>query len=226
MLRALRELGRVAGIGDPPLAVTLDKTLPIAAGLGGGSSDAGAALKLANRALGLDLPEAELAGIARIVGADGPMCLIARSAWAEGIGDALTPAPELPPLHAVLANPGRPSPTGAVYRAYDAGPPQPADRPAPPDDWSAAAVIDWLAEQRNDLEVPAVALEPAIGEALSAMHQSGAHLTRMSGSGATAFGLFETAAAARAASDTLRRQHTDWWVSATVLGDFQAGIAQ
>ncbi len=226
VLRALRELGRVAGLGAPSLAVTLDKTLPIAAGLGGGSSDAGAALKLANRALGLDLSETELSGIARIVGADGPMCLIARSAWAEGIGDALAPAPELPPLHAVLANPGRPSPTGAVYRAYDAGPTRPADRPAPPASWSAATVIDWLAAQRNDLEGPAVGLEPAIGEALSAVQRSGARLTRMSGSGATVFGLFETAAAARAAADGLRRQHSDWWISATVLGDFEAGFAQ
>ncbi len=226
VLRALRELGRMAGIGAPPLAVTLDKALPIAAGLGGGSSDAGAALKLANRALGLELPESELADIARIVGADGPMCLIARSAWAEGIGEVLTPAPALPPLHAVLANPGRPSPTGAVYRAYDAGPPQPDDRPAPPADWSTATVIDWLAGQRNDLEAPAVAIEPAIGEALVAMRVSGARLTRMSGSGATVFGLFGDAGAAATAADELGRNHGDWWVRATVLGDKTAETSQ
>jgi len=182
ILKALRALGETAGIGEPAMAVTLDKRLPIAAGLGGGSSDAGTALRLANRALGLDLPEAELAGLARVVGADGPMCLMGRSAWAEGIGDRLTPAPEFPPLHAVLVNPGRPSPTGAVYRAYDAGPPQLSDRPTPPPAWSPVPVIDWLAAQRNDLEAPAVALEPAIGEALSAMRAAGARLSRMSGS--------------------------------------------
>lgn len=226
VLRALRELGRVAGIGEPPLAVTLDKVLPIAAGLGGGSSDAGAALKLANRALGLDLPERELADIARIVGADGPMCLVARSAWAEGVGEVLSPAPQLPPLHAVLANPGRPSPTGAVYRAYDAGPPQPADRPAPPADWSPATVIDWLAHQRNDLEAPAVVLEPAIGEALAAMQASGARLTRMSGSGATVFGLFDSAPAAATAAGELGRNHGHWWVRAAVLGGKTAKASQ
>lgn len=226
ILRVLRTLGHAAGIGEPSLALTLEKNLPIAAGLGGGSSDAGAALKLAHRALGLDLSDEALARMSCVVGADGPMCLAMRSAWAEGIGDRLTFEPALPPLHAVLANPGRPSPTGAVYRAYDAGPPQSADRPAPPADWSAASVIDWLAGQRNDLEAPAAALEPAIGVALSEMAATGARLTRMSGSGATVFGLFDTAdAAARAAAD-LRDEHGDWWVRATVLGGDAAKAAQ
>lgn len=215
---AMRELGHVAGVGEPSLAVTLDKTLPVAAGLGGGSSDAGAALKLARIAMGLDLTEAQLAEIARVVGADGPMCLVARSAWAEGVGDRLEFAPELPPLHAVLANPGRPSPTGAVYRAYDAAPAGDADRPAAPADWSAGSVIDWLAHQRNDLQTPAVALEPAIGLALSAVQAAGARLTRMSGSGATVFGLFDTAHDAQAAAGALGRDHGDWWVRATILG--------
>ena len=196
VLRVLRELGHVAAIGEPSLAMTLEKALPIAAGLGGGSSDAGVALRLAHRALGLDMAEDALARISRVVGADGPMCLAARSAWAEGIGDRLTFEPALPPLHAVLVNPGRPSPTGAVYRAYDAGAPKSADRPAPPADWSAASVIDWLADQRNDLQAPAVSLEPEIGAALSAMGATGARLTRMSGSGATVFGLFDDAEAA------------------------------
>ena len=84
ILRALRALGDAAGVGEPRLAVTLDKRLPIAAGLGGGSSDAGAALKLARDALGLDLADDDLAAIAVVVGADGPMCLHARAAWAEG----------------------------------------------------------------------------------------------------------------------------------------------
>ena len=130
ILKALRALGEAAGIGAPPVRVTLDKRLPIAAGLGGGSSDAGAALRLTDRLLGLDLGEERLAQVSRVVGADGPMCLSVRPAWAEGIGERLTPEPRLPPLHAVLVNPGRPSPTGAVYRAYDAGPARAADRPA------------------------------------------------------------------------------------------------
>lgn len=226
ILRVLRELGHVAGIGEPSLAITLEKTLPIAAGLGGGSSDAGVALRLAAKALGLDLTVAELAGISRVVGADGPMCLAARSAWAEGVGDRLTFEPALPPLHAVLANPGRPSPTGAVYRAYDAGVTRSADRPDPPADWSPATVIDWLARQRNDLQSPAVSLEPEIGVALSAMASTGARLNRMSGSGATVFGLFEDAAAAAAAAADLSHEHGDWWVRATVLGDDAVNLAQ
>lgn len=226
ILRVLRELEHVAGLGEPSLAITLEKNLPIAAGLGGGSSDAGVALSLAASALGLDLPDAELARISRVVGADGPMCLAARSAWAEGVGDRLTFEPALPPLHAVLANPGRPSPTGAVYRAYDAEPPKLADRPAPPADWSPATVIDWLARQRNDLQAPAVSLEPEIGSALSAMAATGARLTRMSGSGATVFGLFEDGEAAAAAAADLRSNHGNWWVEVTVLGDDTAKAAQ
>ena len=226
ILRVLRELGHVAGIGEPSLAITLEKNLPIAAGLGGGSSDAGSALKLAARALGLDLADAELTGISRVVGADGPMCLAARSAWAEGVGDRLTFEPALPPLHAVLANPGRPSPTGAVYRAYDAGAPKSSERPEPPADWSTATVIDWLARQRNDLQTPAVSLEPEIGAALSAMAATGARLTRMSGSGATVFGLFEDEEAAAGAAANLRSNHGNWWVEATVLGDDAAKAAQ
>ena len=165
ILTALRALGEAAGIGEPGLAVTLDKQLPVAAGLGGGSSDAGAALRLAREALDLPLDNVALGQVAGVVGADGPMCLFPQTAWAEGRGDALTPEPRLPPLHAVLVNPGTPSPTGAVYRAYDAGPARAADRPAPPADWSVDAVIDWLAAQRNDLQDPAVALTPAIARA-------------------------------------------------------------
>src|SRR5690606_140997 len=131
ILKALRALGEAAGIGEPPVAVTLDKRLPIAAGLGGGSADAGAALRLAARLLDLDLTEAALERLALAAGADGPMCLRARPAWASGVGEVLEDEPRLPPLHAVLSNPGLPSPTGDVYRAYDAAPAGAADRPAP-----------------------------------------------------------------------------------------------
>lgn len=218
ILRALRALGAVVGIGEPPLAVRLDKRLPIAAGLGGGSSDAGAALKLARDVLGLDLDDDALADIAAVVGADGPMCLHVRAAWAEGRGDALTFEPRLPPLPAVLINPGAPSPTGAVYRAYDAGPVRAADRPSAPTDWSVAAVIDWLAARRNDLEAPAVALTPEIAEALStAAALPGVRLARMSGSGATVFALFGSVDEARAAAARLVRERSDWWVASTIL---------
>ncbi len=216
ILKALRALGEAAGIGEPPVAVTLDKRLPIAAGLGGGSADAGAALRLTARLLDLDMPEAELERLALAAGADGPMCLRARPAWASGIGEVLEDEPRLPTLHGVLLNPGLPSPTGGVYRAYDAAP-KAADRPASPADWSAAAVIAWLAAQRNDLEAPAQAVTPGIEEALAAMRAAPAcRLTRMSGSGATVFGLFDDRAAAIEAAFALDRP--GWWARPVVLG--------
>jgi 4-diphosphocytidyl-2-C-methyl-D-erythritol kinase len=218
ILRALLRLGEVSGIAEPKLKVTLDKRLPIAAGLGGGSSDAGAALKLARQALSLDIDDAALEAVAGVVGADGPMCLRMRTAWAEGRGDVLTDEPRLPPLPAVLFNPGVPSPTGAVYRAYDAGPVRTADRPDSPRDWSVAAVIDWLSVQRNDLQPPALALTPAIADALAAVAATpDVALTRMSGSGATVFGLYPTEAAAQAAARTLAAAHPEAWVTATRL---------
>jgi 4-diphosphocytidyl-2-C-methyl-D-erythritol kinase len=223
ILRALRALGQATGTGEPPLRVTLDKRLPIAAGLGGGSSDAGAALKLARQALALDMDDVELEAVAGVIGADGPMCLRMRTAWAEGRGDVLTDEQRLPPLHAVLFNPRVPSPTGAVYRAYDAGPPRAAAHalawPAPPADWSPAAVIDWLAGLRNDLQSPAEALTPAIADAVSAVAAApGVALARMSGSGATVFGLCRSSQDAAAAAVALSAAHPTAWVAPTRLG--------
>lgn len=216
ILKALRALGEAAVIGEPPVAVTLDKRLPIAAGLGGGSADAGAALRLTARLLDLDMPETELERLALAAGADGPMCLRARPAWASGIGEVLEDEPRLPTLHGVLLNPGLPSPTGGVYRAYDAAP-KAADRPASPADWSAASVIAWLAAQRNDLEAPAQAVTPGIEEALAAMRAApGCRLTRMSGSGATVFGLFDDRAVAIEAAFALDRP--GWWSRPVELG--------
>ena len=219
ILRALHAFGAASGLGPPPLAVTLDKRLPVAAGLGGGSSDAGAALKLARDILAPDLDDAALAGIAAAVGADGPMCLHARTAWAEGRGDRLDFEPGLPPLPAVLVNPGVASPTGAVYAAYDAGLAATDDRPAPPPARDIGAVLDWLSEQRNDLQAPAVARTPEIGQALAAVAAlPKARLARMSGSGATVFALFATPAEAAAAAQLLAKNHPAWWIRPTILG--------
>lgn len=218
ILKALRALGDATGAGDPPVAVALDKQLPIAAGLGGGSSDAGAALKATRDALGLSLDDDALADIAAHVGADGPMCLHARAAWAGGRGDRLTFEPRLPPLPALLVNPGVPSPTGAVYRRYDEGRAGSADQRDPPADWGLSPFIDWLASQRNDLEDPAVALQPAIGEALAETARlPGVRLVRMSGSGATVFALFETAEHAADAARRLTLIRPGWWVRPAVL---------
>lgn len=219
ILKALRALAVDRGLTDLPLRFALDKRLPIAAGLGGGSSDAGAALHLANEALEFGLSEAALEDLSRVVGADGPMCLRARSAFAEGIGERLTEAADLPPLHAVLYNPGRPSPTGAVYRAYDADPTGDASRPAPPSAWTAGAAIRWLAGTRNDLEAAAARLEPVIASALrDVAGQSGARFVRMSGSGATVFGLFDDETQAQQAARNLHSNNGSGWAVPTLLG--------
>lgn len=212
---ALDALAAAVGQMRPPVHVTLDKRLPVAAGLGGGSSDAATALKLTRDVLGLDLDDAALARIAGPLGADMAMCLHARPVVAEGRGERLSPAPGLPPLPAVLVNPGVPSPTGAVYRAYDAAPRPEADRPDMPGAFaSPGELAAWLKTTRNDLQAPAIRLTPVIGEALQAAAAApDALIARVTGSGATAFALFETDEAARAAAGALASAHPGWWIA-------------
>jgi 4-diphosphocytidyl-2-C-methyl-D-erythritol kinase len=221
VLRALGALEARAGLALPPLRILLDKQLPVAAGLGGGSSDAGALLRLIDRAFELELPDDLLVEAASEVGADGPMCLQGAPALALGRGDVLTPAPILPELHAVLVNPGVPSPTGAVYRAYDeAGARGGAEAPPLPDAFeSAEELAAMLAGARNDLEAPAVALQPAIGEVLDRLaDEADVLLARMSGSGATCFALCPGDLEARSLSETLSAERPGWWVQACRLG--------
>lgn len=218
VVRALDAFAAATGENATRLSIVLEKHLPAAAGIGGGTSDAGAALRLARAAMAPGLPDAALMEIAAGLGADGPMCLFPTATWTEGLGEILTPEPRLPPLHAVLVNPRVPVPTGAVFAAYDAGPVREADRPAPPDDWSVDGVLAWLAGQRNDLQAPAEALHPVVGEVLRLVQsRSEVALTRMSGSGATAFGLCRTAKEAARAAGGLLRDRPDWWVAAVRL---------
>ena len=198
----------------------LDKQLPVASGVGGGSADAGAALRLAAQRLGLAVDDPAVVAAARSIGADGPMCLASQTAWTEGYGEMLMPEPRLPPLPCVLVNPGVPSPTGAVYRAYDEAPVGSADRPAPPPDWSVSSIIAWLAVQRNDLQAPAIALEPRIAGVLEAVAATPkVALARMSGSGATVFGLCASQGEAEAAATALSVRYPDWWIRACTLGN-------
>jgi 4-diphosphocytidyl-2-C-methyl-D-erythritol kinase len=219
VLRAARALLAHAGRPEVGARLVLTKALPIAAGLGGGSSDAGAALRLLNDMLGLGFDEARLEAVAAEIGADGAACVRGRMLVAEGRGERLSPAPAMPPLPAVLVNPGVPSPTGAVYRAYDdGGAPGGADLPTPPPLHTVADVAAWLAACRNDLEPPALALEPRIGVALDALAaEPESVLTRMSGSGATCFALCETREAAEALAARLSAAHPGWWVKACTL---------
>ncbi|MDH6230226.1 4-diphosphocytidyl-2-C-methyl-D-erythritol kinase [Mesorhizobium soli] len=210
VIRARDALRALDASAATPAAITLEKNLPIASGIGGGSSDAAAALRALSRHWRID---ADLAALSIKLGADVPMCLSARSLIARGIGEMLEPV-SLPPLSLVLVNPGVAVSTPEVFRAL-ASRDNPA-LPSLPATLDAASVLDWLLTTRNDLEAPARALAPIIGEALDALDRSGAMFTRMSGSGATCFGLFESRAAADAAAASIRAGKPGWFVAATI----------
>jgi 4-diphosphocytidyl-2-C-methyl-D-erythritol kinase len=206
-------LRAAAALDGPPVAIRLTKRLPAAAGIGGGSSDAAAALR-GLMAMG-HRPRGDIAALALALGADVPVCLAARPARMGGVGEILSPLPPLPPAWLVLVNPGVPVPTGACFAALAGryGPPMPD---LPPQGWpDAAALARWLSARRNDLEPAARALAPAVGQALAALAETpGCLLARMSGSGATCFGLFADAPAADAAAAGLTAAQGGWWVAA------------
>ena len=217
--RAARSL--LARIGEPDrgFSLTLEKALPVAAGLGGGSSDAGAALALLRDAFAPDLSDAVLEAIAGELGADGPACLRARPVIGIGRGDVLSAPPPLPVLHAVLVNPRSPSPTGAVYRAYDAGPPAAADLPPLPCGLDAEALIAWAAPLRNDLEAPAAALFPDVARTLALVREApDAALVRLSGSGATVFALARDGEAQARLAAWIAERAPGCWVRPCRLG--------
>jgi 4-diphosphocytidyl-2-C-methyl-D-erythritol kinase len=219
VLKAARALAeRVAGLELGRFA--LSKRLPVAAGLGGGSADAAAALRLLARANGIALDDPRLAQAARATGADVPVCLDPRVRRMRGIGDILSEPLDLPRLPAVLVNPGVAVATRDVFAALrlpPGGGAAPGGRlPATP------ALLEEIADGRNDLEAPAVELEPAIADVLAVLRKlPGCRLARMSGSGATCFGLFDATRSATAAARTLRVGYPAWWVRATVLGNSQ-----
>lgn len=191
--------------------LTLDKSLPIASGIGGGSADAAATLRALARLTGRAMPGTD--AVLRL-GADLPVCLAGRPTRMAGIGDLLTPLPALPPLWCVLANPRVPVPTTQVFTALTSR----QNRPVPdlPSDMlrSAAAFVAWLSDHtRNDLVPPARHVAPILAEVQAALEQtSGCLLARMSGSGGTHFGLYETLPAAETAAATLRTVHPGWWI--------------
>jgi len=219
VLKAARALQGATG-GTQGAAIRLTKRLPAAAGLGGGSADAAAALKALNVLwqTGLDAPT--LAALGLRLGADVPVCLFGRAAFMGGIGEELAPAPALPTAWVVLVNPGVGLSTPAVFakRAELSGETYSAQARfeyAPGDAAELAAV---LGKRRNDLEDAAVSLEPAVGRALAALEsQPGTLLARMSGSGATCFGLFPGADDAARAAMALSAEHPGWWVKPASL---------
>lgn len=207
VLRAARALAAEAGV-TAGAHLTLHKNLPVASGIGGGSADAAAALRLLCRRWGLRLASQTLARLALALGADVPVCLAGRAARMGGVGEVLAPAPALPACGMVLVNPGVAIATADVFRARRGEWSRPVELPAL---WAdAAAMARDLARLRNDLEPAAVALRPVIGEVLAALAAApGCRLARMSGSGATCFGLFDDASAAVAVAARLRRP--GWW---------------
>jgi len=197
------------------------KVLPVAAGLGGGSSDAAAALRALASANGLAPDDPRLFDAAAAVGADVPVCLDPRARPMAGRGERLGPALRLPPLPAVLANPGAAVATPAVFAAL--GLERGAFLDAPPAPRleagsDAARALQALKAGRNDLQASAMRIAPAIGDALAALTRlDGVRLVRMSGSGATCFALFDDRHSAARAARALCAAHPGWWVCATYL---------
>jgi 4-diphosphocytidyl-2-C-methyl-D-erythritol kinase len=220
VLKAARALAeRIAGLTLGRFA--LSKRLPVAAGLGGGSADAAAALRLLAQANGIALADPRLMQAAQATGADVPVCLDPRPRLMRGVGDVLSAPLDLPRLFAVLINPGVAVSTRDVFAALSLPPAAPPSQAGPPS--APSALLAEIASGRNDLEPPAIELEPVIADVLSVLNKlPGCRLARMSGSGATCFGLFETNAAATAAARTVRVGYPQWWVRATVLGAAQS----
>ena len=219
VLRAARALAAAAGVTSPGAALTLTKRLPPASGMGGGSADAAAALKALVRLWDLHVEPAALAELALGLGADVPVCLRGQAVFMGGIGDEMTVAPVLPPAWLVLVNPGICLSTPEVFTARAGDFSAAARFDAAPAD--AAELADILKARRNGLTPAAVSLAPVVGEVLSAIKQSeGVLLSRMTGSGATCFGLFSDADAATRVALSIGESRPGWWVKpASLEGD-------
>jgi 4-diphosphocytidyl-2-C-methyl-D-erythritol kinase len=204
---------------------TLDKVLPVAAGIGGGSADAAAALRLLAQANGLELDDPRLIEVARLTGADVPVCLASKACVMTGVGETLLPL-SLPKMPCVMVNPRIPVATKDVFKALGlrngqllVGFTDVLRAPAWPE--AGASLEDWveaLAAGSNDLEAPATRIQPVIGEVISALNATnGAWLARMSGSGATCFAIYENTADAQRAAQKIQLDHPLWWVHSGIL---------
>jgi 4-diphosphocytidyl-2-C-methyl-D-erythritol kinase len=220
VLKAARALSdRIAGLKVG--GFSLAKQLPSGAGLGGGSADAAAALRLLARVNRIDVDDARVLDAARASGADVPVCVNPRARVMRGIGEILSPPLALPPLPAVLVHPGIPVSTKLVFEAMGL---RPGDRTSRgdhrlPTPTSCTELLEFLAADANDLERAAMAVEPVIAKVQAAIAAlPGCRLARMSGSGSACFGLFDSGRAAQVAARALAKLHPDWWVRSTVLG--------
>lgn len=215
MVRAATLLREAFGV-DRGVAIRLEKNLPVASGIGGGSADAAAAIRGLCRFWDLPVDDPRVGELALSLGADIPVCLAGSACVMRGIGEDLHPVRGVGPFPAVLVNPGVDVPTPAVFKARTGGFSSPADWP---DDVVPGNTVLRLHDTQNDLEAAAIGLAPEIDDVLGALRQTaGISLARMSGSGATCFGLYETRDAAETAANTIRSAHPGWWTEATNIG--------
>lgn len=214
ILKARDALRRHVGVENAPaVAISLEKNLPVASGVGGGSSDAAATLRALVSIWKLYVGETDLARIGFSLGADLPMCLKARPLLAHGAGEAVSTVANFPALGLVMVNPGVAVTTADVFRSLsrrdnEALPPL-------PETIDFHSLRNWLEITRNDLEAAAEKITPLIGQAKASLLKADAAFVRMSGSGATCFGLFETGNIAKRAAASIRARHPDWFVAAT-----------
>ncbi|MBX3508001.1 MAG: 4-(cytidine 5'-diphospho)-2-C-methyl-D-erythritol kinase [Parvibaculum sp.] len=215
VLRAARGLRDLCGIGEGA-RILLEKNLPVASGIGGGSADAAAALRALMRLWRVKPDEAGLMRLAASLGADVPVCLGTAPALMSGIGEKIRRLPRLPEIWLLLANPGVALSTADVFRALAAPPLAAAPAAAHlPDFATLDDLVEWLQGEPNDLERPARALLPLIGEVIGAIAATpGCRLARMSGSGATCFGIYASASEAQSAAAALSAAHPGWWIAA------------
>jgi 4-diphosphocytidyl-2-C-methyl-D-erythritol kinase len=196
---------------SPNVKITLTKNLPVASGIGGGSADAAATLRGLVQFWDLKIPQIELHAIAEALGSDVPACLLSETLWMTGRGEGIEPIPGIPPAPLVLVNPGVAVSTARIFANLKTrvGVGQAAK---PKTDLSVLALADYFKSNRNDLENPAREIAPAIDEVLKTISHSGALRTRMSGSGATCFGLFADDKSAEAAAAKIAKDYPGWWV--------------
>ncbi|MEQ8710600.1 MAG: 4-(cytidine 5'-diphospho)-2-C-methyl-D-erythritol kinase [Rhodospirillales bacterium] len=216
VIRAAWLLASEAGI-RPAAAITLEKNLPVASGIGGGSADAAAAIRGLSKLWNLDLPTDVTARLALRLGADVPMCLAGKAALASGIGEVLQPVDRIAPVWLVLVNPRIALSTPEIFRRRDSSF---TDIPAPAASKLAdlSGLIAVLQERHNDLQPPAIRLAPMVGGVLKRLHGlGGCRHAAMSGSGATCFGLFEDRQTAEQAALQLSSENPEWWSAAAPL---------
>jgi 4-diphosphocytidyl-2-C-methyl-D-erythritol kinase len=211
VLRAARALDATRGA-----AITLEKNLPVAAGVGGGSADAGAALRGLNALWGLERDQGELGEIAAAIGSDVPACVLSQPVWMAGRGEIIRGFGTIPSFELVLVNPNVPLTTAFVFERLNVRTGIGAMRPPDEDFASIWDLVTYLADSGNDLEGPACSMAPSIDTVLDALaHEPGCVFVQMSGSGPTCFAIFQDGPWARGAADRIVQDHPEWWVRGT-----------